>query len=358
MPRRLHPTPLLLLAVFSLGWAARPASAQITYTYQTYGERGVPASGATNYLVNWPISQAECDANEPIRMVVTNAPYDATGTTRLEWDLWQGGTGSAGANCQTATNRRPVTGSVAVCSARSSWSGGGQITSSMPTLTFRPQELFADGCDGASQGAYVFYVLAVSARGDTTTDVAATHYFTFSVALDLQPPSAPTVSDAAGDRQVVVSWTNNTSETLTGARVYVDVDGDCEGSSVLVAGAPAPPGLAPAVTAGGGAPTSASVDAARLGLEIGQAVPVAVTVLDQAHNESVLSNVACLTRVPVSGFWDEFCTQQGETDAASCRERYSGCSVGHAAERATPWALWLVLGALFARAARRRGGAR
>lgn len=304
--------------------AASPASAQITYTFQTYGDRDTPSSGATNYLVNWPISLAECEANEPISMVLTGAPYDATGMTRLVWDLWQGGTGSTGADCQTATNRRTSTGATAVCTHRPDWDGG-QITTTMPTLELRPQELFPDGCTTSTQGTYVFYVLAVSATNDTTTDVAATGYFSFSIALDFVAPTAPMVEDAAGDRQIVLEWTNETTETLSSARVYVDTSAPCGESTVLVAGEAPPSTISPVATVTGSAPTTANLDGADLGLAVGETASVAVTVLDLARNESVLSNVACIERVPVEGFWDAYCAERGLT-TAECSARYSSCA--------------------------------
>lgn len=347
---------LLLGLTCALAWHAQPVSAQITYTFLQYGDRDVPASGATNYLVNWPISYDECVANAPIRMTITGAPYDGTGVNRLEWDLWQGGTGTTGANCQTATNRRTMSGSAPLCAQRTPWTGGGQITTTMPTIQIRPQELFPDGCDATAQGTYVFYVLAVSAPGDTTTDVAAARYFSFSVALDFEPPSAPTLSDAAGDRAISVGWSNTTSETLSGARVYVDLDGDCDGATILSAGSAAPSSLAPATEISGSAPTSATLDGEALGLDLGDAVPMAVTVFDRARNESVLSNVACLSRVPVSGFWDEYCAQEGAGDADACRERYSGCTLQPSRTSSAPWFAWSLFAVGLLALARRRLG--
>lgn len=346
----------ILAALLAAAWPTA-AHAQITYTFQTYGDRGTPTSGAANYLVSWPLSLAECEADEPISMVVTGAPFDGTGMTRLEWDLWQGGTGTAGANCQTATNRRATGGSAALCTHRSAWSGGGQVTTTMPTLTFRPQELFPDGCADTASGTYVFYVMAVSAPGDTTSDVATTNFYAFNVALDFEPPTAPMLEDAAGDRQIVVEWTNDTSETLSGARVYVDTSASCGASTLLVAGAAAPATLTPVALVSGSAPTSATVDGSGLGLMVGESAPMAVTVLDTARNESVLSNVGCIERVPVEGFWDAYCREQMLT-TEQCNERYSGCSALPGERR--HGAAWLVLVALGLASVRlrRKGGLR
>ena len=312
------------------------ASAQITYTYGTYGERGAPASGATNYLVTWPISQAECEANLPITFQVSNAPFVIG--TRLVWAIWQGGTGTSGANCQTSTNRRAMSGSVPVCTL-TTWDGG-EITTTMPTITVRPQELFPLGCTASGQGTYVFYALAVSARVDTTTEVAATNFFTFNIALDFTAPTAPMLSDAAGDRQIQLGWTNSTSETLAGANVYVDTSVTCDQeSTTLVARGVVPASLQPTVpTLLGSSPSSQTLDGEALGLAIGGSALVAVTLLDTARNESVFSNVACIQRVTVSGFWDAYCAENMLT-VEECNARYSGCTASPGNQRFGVWGL-------------------
>jgi hypothetical protein len=183
-------------------------------------------------------------------------------------------------------------------------------------------------------------VLAVSARTDTTTDVTATNYFSFSIGLDFVAPDAPMVSDAAGDRQIGLAWTNSTTETLTGANVYVDTSVDCMGTSTtLVEGMAVPATLEPTATVSGSSPTSRVLDGQTLGLAIGESALVAVTVLDTARNESVFSNVACIERVTVAGFWDAYCAEHGLT-LEECRQRYSGCAA-LPGRRPLGW-IWLV----------------
>lgn len=350
-------TRISAVALALLAWSL-PAvvSAQMTYTYGTYGEREPPASGATNYLVTWPISQAECEANLPITLNVNNAPF--TSGTRLVWAIWQGGTGTSGANCQTATNRRPTGGSTTAACRLSAWSGS-DITTTMPVITVRPQELFPQGCSETGDGTYVFYALAVSARVDDTTDVAATNYFAFNVAIDFTAPSAPMLSDAAGDRQIQLGWTNTTSETLAGANVYVDTSVTCdEESTVLIAGNVVPDSLEPALPLLlGSAPTSRTLDGEALGLSIPGSALVAVTVLDTARNESVFSNVACIERVTVSGFWDAYCAEN-MLSPAECRARYSGCTASPGHQRFGWLGLVGVVGLLTTIARKRARGTR
>lgn len=367
MPRpSLHtsvPSPRWLLTALALGLASfvvwpQRASAQITWSYSEYGDRGLPGTDPTSYLVTFPLSLAECMSSEPIRITVNNAPFDSTGVTVRQWDLWQGGT-ETGANCQTAATRKDPSGgntsATRVCDQRT-WSGASAVTSTMMTLSFLPGELFPD-C--SSEGTLTFYVLAMSARGDFTTDIAATAYFMFRVRLDVTPPTAPTLSDAAGDRQIRLGWTNTTAETLRRANVYVDNTTSCdETSTLLVGGATAPSTLLFGTTEGA-SPTSLTIDGASLGIATNGSVRAAVTVVDRAGNESVLSNVACIRRVPVAGFWDEYCAQEGMSDVSLCTQHYSGCSAMPGRRSDAAWWMFLALGALGVSVrARRRGGVR
>ncbi len=328
---------IFAVALALLAWSPTFASAQMTSTFATYGERPLPDSAAVNYLVNWPISQAECEANRPITLNVNNAPF--TVGTRLVWAIWQGGTGTAGANCQTANSRRPNSGSSTAACRLTPWSGN-EITTTTPVISVTPQELFPQGCSETGDGTYVFYALAVSARVDDTTDVAAANYFSFSVAIDFTAPTAPSLSDAAGDRQIRLGWANNTTETLAGANVYVDTSVTCdEESTILVAGGVVPDSLEPAVpTLLGSSPSSQTLDGQMLGLRIPGSALVAVTVLDTARNESVFSNVACIERVTVAGFWDAYCAEN-MLSAAECEARYSGCSASPGNRRLGLWGL-------------------
>lgn len=344
------------LALFAWSLPAA-ASAQITYTYGTYGEREAPASGATNYLVTWPISRAECEANAPITLNVNNAPF--VSGTRLVWALWQGGTGTAGANCQTATSRRPTSGTTTAACRLSSWSGS-EITTTMPVITVRPQELFPQGCSATGDGTYVFYALGVSARVDDTTDIIPAHYFSFSVAIDFTAPTAPTANNAAGDRQIQLSWTNSSAELLAGANVYIDDSASCDvGATTLVAGGAVPSSLEPIVpTLLGSSPTSRTLSGESLGLSIGGSVWVAVTVLDAARNESAFSNLVCVERVTVSGFWDAYCAENMLTEA-ECSARYSGCTASPGRRRFGVWGLVGVAASLIVMGRRKRArGAR
>lgn len=323
-----RPSLLLLpcLATALVLGVAAPVRAQMTGIFLAYGERGSPGTDSSLYFTTWPIGLAECQANTPLEVQVNNAPFTGT-TTSLVFDLWTGGTGPAPAACETATNRRSSTGTPPC--TRVPWDGP-MVNGIQQVVTLLPQDLFGPEC--TMSGDRAFFLMAVSASNDTTTDLTNANYVALRVVMDATRPGAPTVDDAAGDNAIAVSWTlPSDTGTLSSARVFVDASaGACgsgdggTGTSTLVAGE-TPPASA-AVTVTGGSPTSANIDGAAIGLAYGESAAVAVSVLDLARNESVLSNVACITRVRVGGFWDGYCAEQGLSEE-ECRARYDGCSV-------------------------------
>jgi MYXO-CTERM domain-containing protein len=74
-----------------------------------------------------------------------------------------------------------------------------------------------------------------------------------------------------------------------------------------------------------------------------------------ARNESVLSNVVCIERVQVQGFWDAYCAERGMADVEACRANYS-CSIeaGGGSAPACGWAVGLAALAAVARRRMRR----
>lgn len=323
-------TPMNLRGLFALVLflgLPKAAEAQMTATYLEYGGRGAPGTSSNTYFVNWPVSLAECTANDAIEVQLQNAPF-MTGTS-LTFALWRASAGGTNpTQCQQGANR---SGANPPC-VRVETFEQPMLTAVNQLITIPPQVFFDADC--SRTGDLVFFLMAMTNPSDISSDIAATHFVTLRIVLDREAPDAPTVSDSAGDASTSVSWTNpGDTGTLYGARVYVDTAGSCgsgdggSGSSTLVEGG-TPPATA-TVTVMGGSPTSATVNLESLGLAYGDSVPVAVTLVDLARNESVLSNVACLTRVQVEGFWDAYCRENGLSEA-ECRARYGGCSAAPA----------------------------
>ena len=349
---------LLPSTCLALAMLLRPSlsEAQMTATYLAYGARGAPGTSSNTYFVNWPVSLAECSANAPVEVQLQNAPLMVG--TALTFALWRSsGGGTSPTQCQMGANR---SGANPPCTRVETFAQP-MLTAVNQLISIPPQVFFDADC--SRSGDLVFFLMAMSSPTDIASDVPASNFVTLRIALDREAPGAPTVSDGAGDASTTVSWTNpSDTGTLYGARLYVDTGGTCgsgdggAADSTLRPGGP-PPSTA-TVTVTGGSPTSASVNLSTLGLDYGESVPVAVTLVDLARNESVLSNVACLTRVQVEGFWSAYCRENG-LSGEECRARYGGCSASpRARSRGLLAALvFVALGVLGRRALRTRGGA-
>lgn len=353
---------------------AAPARAQMTARFLDYGtERGSPGADSTTYFANWPLSEAECIANVGIPVRLEMVPVQMP---NLVLDLWDVGGGSGTPSmCQDGPTRASTT--APVCTHLDMVG----TASTTPTIVMvPPQTFFPDGC--ATFADRSFYVMALSSEGDTSQTLMNTHYALVRVVLDPVAPGAPEVDDAAGDTAVRISWSvPDGTEALRRARVHVeacdcgvartdggptdapaamttdapvDLDADLDAGPVdatldVDAGLDLDAGMdldasgddAGMAAAGGGgpmvfevtgsSPTSYTFDAAGFGLDLNQTACVTVTLVDLAGNEGPASNVACVTRVEVDGFWDAFCEDHGfdptvPAELAECRARYAGCS--------------------------------
>jgi hypothetical protein len=215
---------------------------------------------------------------------------------------------------------------------------------------------FGGNCDMVNNQE--FWLLAVPAAEDNSTNVPSGEFTFGSLLIELDPtgPEAPSdLEPGAGDRQIEISWTNPTSATdVNSANVYVDLagcnaDGEVIAGGALMAGAAPPESIDPQAI--NGAVRTAQLDGETLGIEFGEFAAVAVTLVDRANNESVLSNVVCIQRVEVRGFWDAYCAERG-MDPEACREQY-GCAA-QPGTRGTHVGLALVLGVMFVTIARRK----
>ncbi|MDQ3034763.1 MAG: hypothetical protein M3Y87_20295 [Myxococcota bacterium] len=299
-----------------------------------------------------PISGEECTTNVPIPIQLTNLPFSTTESRFLS--VWRGTPTSAA--CQTATNRRATGPTDPPCTFVTSF----PITSMTMDVTLPAQTAFG-ACDVAT--TQEFWFLGVPAAEDNTTDVPTGEYTygSLTIGLDPTPPADPTgLEPSAGDRQIQIAWDNPEGvESLSGANVYVDTSG-CDASGNVIAGGTltdggAPPSTTP-IAVNGLAVRSATLDGEALGIAIGEYAAIAVSIVDRANNESNLSNVVCVQRVEVRGFWDAYCAERG-LEREACTSQY-GCSAGPSSGgRGSLAGMALVLGAI-AFASRRRALAR
>lgn len=338
----------VLLAGLSALAPAR-AGAQPTAAYQPFGDRT-----GTIAFTTQPLGLHECSTPIPIRFtMLTTSP-----TTRY-LDMWSATSGTAG--CETGTTRSSSTSTACEAIALT----GNAFTNAIQhDLTVTGEQLFGStACTGLTT-TKTFYVFDTVSSPDTSTTF--TTWATLTISIDSQAPSAPTITNApAGDTTVSVTWSNPSDiGTQGGVAVYFDPSG-CGSTSTDGGGSDA--GVGGSLVAGGTPPasllvyeqrsqsiTTATIPIASLGWAAGtygQRGSIAVSVLDNAFNPSVLSNVVCAEHVNVTGFWNQYCAERG-LPLAECSSQYGGCSVGLPTRRPDLLmivALGSVLGALFAR---------
>lgn len=350
---------LALVSVPATG-AAQTAS----FTIASYGGRTWnTSSGATSFFMTRPLSAAECELGDPMRVTFMGLP-----AVTLYMRLWRG------TNCTMAANRMTTAGGTSACTLMD-WRP-------MPAMqlgpTFSVDVRPADFIPCTSSATNTFWFLASTTSDDRMTEIgtAGTNSagVSLSVNYDRDPPAAPTmVGDAAGDTAVPISWTTTSTEALREAHVHVvacdcaSATTDSSGTDAGVAGVTDAPGIdastasdageldaamsldapaddtgaadadAGAGGAGGGgsadftvvgsSPTSYSFNAQAFGLAVGETACVTVTLVDLAGNEGPPSESACVTRVEVNGFWDAYCRENHpELSLADCTARYRGCS--------------------------------
>lgn len=315
-----------LLTVSLLASLAVPgaASAQtLTSTVQSFGDPERPpgtqlwgiTAGAR------PIGLAECRQNLVIPIEIGGIPATEMSNRFV---AYRAAVGSG--MCNLGASRMMTTTSDPICTMTAF--PAAMITP--PTTEIGPtvQQLFGtDACDSASIRDHDFWFLSVTSPDDRSSDVA--QYAVLRILLDTEPPVAPTVdASPAGDTAISVTFDANTAEMLTGSTAYVDPTGCDENGNVLdtttLVADMAPPSGARSVESNG--VEAVQLDGSMLGLGYGEYAAVAVTTMDLARNESVLSNVVCLQRVELAGFWDAYCADRGITDPAECRAQYGGCA--------------------------------
>ena len=346
---------VLGLTVLGLTTLAAPAAAQTTMSVQveTLAFNGRQSGTTLAGEGAEPIGAAECGgmAAEGVRLRLSNFTLPGSGSRVV--DIWRGATGAA---CQTPTNRMATTTTDPACRHVD----GITITTSPADIEIAAATLFGDACEGSTEQTFRFWFLLSDSEQNRTDTMLP--FGALDATVDLAPPAAPTdVVTTPGDANIQVSWTNPSGATLLrGAAVYVDTAGCADGtpsSSVLMAGVAPPPRGARRIEREGQAITSAQLSGAELGLELGEFAAVAVVLIDRAHNESVLSEVACVQRVQVSGFWDAYCAERG-MDVATCSDSF-GCAVTSPGARtggaAALWiAVFAAVGVVMRRARRAR----
>lgn len=186
---------------------------------------------------------------------------------------------------------------------------------------------------GCPNGMKTLWFLAVDST-QSGEEVGA-NYASRDVHFDTSAPSAPSdVEGGAGEREIPVSWETDETEAQrfdvyiddqatrgddgAGADGGVSGDGKCS-STRLHAGTPAD-SISKRVHKKSIKEASANgIDLSSADIS-GDFAAVAVVVVDEAGNESVLSELACVEVVPTEGFWERYRTNGGDAvEGCECR---------------------------------------
>ena len=312
----------LLACLFLL--AAPLAHAQSTEIGAEVGRSTDPANDRDRKTIN----RAECIRNDTFTFTVTSSAPSGVGNYRLE--VW------AGTGCidKGARITNPTCRLVAYDEA----------SSEATTFDITAQEIVADGdgkepeeataedCDSTVAGVtdITLYFILVDGNDEAVSGDNSDQY---AMKFDMLAPDAPTgVSAGIGESALVVSWSEpDNTDGLKGYRFFCEPLGGVIGeggatgsagangtptdgcsSSVLVAGEEPPAGY------GCGDSSGTATNGEATGLANGQTYVVAVASVDDYDNVGVLSQVACGTPEPVTGFFEAYRAAGGQAGGGFC----------------------------------------
>jgi len=327
-----HPVIWLLACGFLL--AAPAAYAQST----ELGTRITRSTNPANDRDANTLNKAECVRNDRFTFTVTATATDSLSNYQLE--VWAGsGCADKGARitnpqCRLVFNDEPSTNSNTIVVEAQ------EIVSD--DFGKNPAEASAEDCESTTSGKTdrTLYFLLVDGSDDVETSGSWAGY---AMKFDMVAPDAPTgVSAGIGESSLVMSWSQpDDSDDLGGYRFYCDPPPggpDGEGGATGSAGASGTSGTSGTPTDGcsssslvpGEAPPEGydcgdTSDTATNGeatdLENGQTYAVAVASVDDYGNVGVLSEVACGTPEPVTGFFEAYREAGGQAGGGFCAMR-------------------------------------
>lgn len=224
------------------------------------------------------------------------------------------------------------------------------------TLTTSAGELFGDlaaPCDGTSE-TRTFWFFDAEASGDVVTEYPEGAAASLPLVLDTIAPSAPEMEgDAAGDTAITVGWIAPSDLPAPSAvRIYVDPN-QCANDLAPRPGSVTATAGYFVVETDASTPGTTTLDTATLGWSAthnGQRGALGMTVLDEAGNESAISELVCI--------YHARCTGDGGTTPDCAPQGFCSVPAPGAGARTTPGiAVLAVLGGLIARHLSRRGSA-
>jgi hypothetical protein len=225
-------------------------------------------------------------------------------------------------DCNTAAARTPpTTGGTPPCT-RVGETIMNPISVGTQTVNLTALDLFGEGEDKSTckSGAQKVYFVPLN---NQTTDATMGNPESLSAApivltltVDVVAPAPVTsVKASDGESQLGASWKQGAETKFLEYRLYFDTSGISEkgaecASEVLVEDKPVPGDADPERATSQG--TNGSKNPESLGMSVGEQIPVAVTLVDLAGNESNLSEVVCAAYVDTEGFLDRYKNQGGD----------------------------------------------
>jgi hypothetical protein len=363
-----------LLALAGPAFAADPDDTTTPTNTSTAGGLTVRALSVGDEEVMMgliPVGIAACNTDAKVAFEIDGVPNE-----RESIDVYLGEGCNAMTRTDDTTDRCEYIGNFAAGSSKGL------------SVLLSAKQLLRNDCETERQDTPKLWFLAVMSRG-SAEDVGMNYGMLSSLRLDTRPPNAPSnVQGGTGEKQIPVEWETSDSD-LEGFVVLIDPQsstgggGGGSGSAGSSGGAgsgddddggmdsqaPTPSGGGNAssgdcgsdvLTPGGSAAGLPSRirrkevnGATASGLDLGpgdidgDSAAIAVIAVDEAGNESLLSDLACVRVVPTESFWDRY--QQG--DAAV--EEGCPCTALGPAQLQSAWPVGLSL-SLIALSARRR----
>jgi hypothetical protein len=318
-----------ILAILTALVALAPATAfaQMTATVVQLNNSTRQASDFD--LVTTPLNGTDCmSASMDIRLRMIDSSASLI-------DVWRG------QNCNQTSQRAGMATNECVHLTLS----GQDLTINSRTEIDLTEVAFAELLDSCSlgDGDYGIWFLAASTA---MSNEEVSSYASIDIRLDTTAPMAPiNIAGGRGGTQINITWEggNGTGGEASDHKEYVVygdpgsvvMGEDCSGSTTtLVPGSPVPSGM---TELSRGTGRSTTIDPRPLGAEENTSAYVVVVEVDQAGNESVASELACITRIATSGF----CDAAGE-NCKSCSVTNAGIPRGPAAPALAIMALALL----------------
>jgi len=175
---------------------------------------------------------------------------------------------------------------------------GDDVTSATVTMRVSLDKLIGSACDSGDSGDAHLYLVIQESGAQTTSSK------TVDVTVDLKRPDPPEVTEVTGgDARFTVEWDDSGAEDDTKYIVYWSTDAisDTEADGVH--------------HKSGFTGSSATIDS---GVSNDETLHVAVVAVDEADNESVLSNSLTVTPEQTEDFWEAYQAAGGTDPGGFC----------------------------------------